>query len=279
MPRFFILIVMSTFYLFAATPNLYKPIGDPIYKEIPAVYSLSQMSYFKKDKKILLDFVQAAKKNKKLGYAYDKKRRNKSLSKQEQKAYLTELRVLKKQLQSIYTIVQTALAKIIKTNYVKTYYRLKRTHIDILHLDPKSAYAMKKFEKKLNKKKRIAAQSKANKAKADKLAYYNFLRSSQNLNGKWKGKSSTGEKMSASFHDNILYLNYMSDKVVTVFKGKYKISHNAFNFHIQHRKRTKADISHIKKVNFSRIYTITKVTESIFNIRYKDEIISLKRQD
>ncbi len=36
--------------------------------------------------------------------------------------------------------------KIIKTNYVKIYYRLKRTHINILQLD-----VCKLFERKLNK--------------------------------------------------------------------------------------------------------------------------------
>lgn len=275
--KLFIFIFFASISLFASTPNLFKPIGDPIYKEIPAVISLSQMSYFKKDKALFSRFIQAAKKHKGLGHAYDKKRRNKTLSKKEQKEYLAELRILKKKLQSIYIIVQTALSKIIKTNYVKTYYRLKRTHIDILHLDPRSVSSMKRFEKKLNKKKRLAAQSKASKAKADKKAYYNFLRSPKNLDGKWKGKSSTGESMSASMHDNILYLNYMSEKVISIFKGKYKISHNQLNFYIQHRKRTKADISHIKKVNFSRIYTIIKITENNFNIQYKDEIIRLKR--
>ena len=277
MHKLFILFVMSIGYLFASTPSLYKPIADPIYKEIPAVISLSKMSYFKKDKKIFLDFIQGAQKNKKLGHKYDKKRRNKTLSKNEQKQYLANLRILKKQLQSIYVIVQTSLQKIIKTNYVKTFYRLKRTNIDILYLDPRSASSIRKFEKKLNKKKRIAAQNKIRKNKADEQAHYNFLRSSKNLDGKWKGKNTTGEKMSASMHENILYLNYISKKSITVFKGKYKISHNALNFFIEHRKRTKADISHIKKVHFSRIYKIKKITEKELVLQYKDETIRLKR--
>ncbi|PHR56732.1 MAG: hypothetical protein COA44_07735 [Arcobacter sp.] len=236
------------------------------------------MSYFKKDKKMFLNFIETAKKHKKIGHLYDKKRRNKNLNKKVQKEYLDGLRVLKKQLQSIYKIVQASLTKIIKTNYVKTYYRLKRTHIDILHLDPRSVSAMKGFEKKLNKRKRITTQNKLAKTRADKQAYYNFLRSSKNLSGNWKGKSNTGESMTASMHGNILYLNYSSKKIITVFKGKYKISHNNLNFYIEHRKRTKADISHIKKVHFSRIYSIKKITENSLTIQYKDEIIRLQKQ-
>jgi len=235
------------------------------------------MSYFKKDKQLFLRFIKAAQKNKKKGHTYDKKRRNKTLTKQEQKQYLAELRVLKKQLQSIYSIVQTSLMKIISINYVKTYYRLKRTHLDILRLDPKSVSAMRRFEKKLNKKKRQAAKNKALQVKEEEHAHYDFLRSPKNLSGKWKGKSSTGEIMTASIHGNILYLNYISKKSVTIFKGKYTIKHNNFNFHIEHRKRTKADISHIKKVNFSRSYTIKKISEKLLTLQYKHEVITLKR--
>jgi len=278
MYKIFLLFLLSSLCLFAATPKLFKPIGDPIYKEIPAVISLSKMHYFKNDKKMLNNFIQDAKATKKLGFTYDKKRKQKTLTKQEQKDYLDKLRDLKKQLKTIYSRVRVALSEIIKKRYVKTFYALKRTRIDILHLDPKSASKIRKFEYQLTRKKRLAKQKKAAQLKADKLAYYKFLRSDKNLNGKWKGKSNDDTKMAASFNKSTLYLTYKNPKDTLVFKGSYKITKNTFDFFIEHRKRTKSDISHIKKVVFGRVYTILELSENKLVLKHKDEIISLKPQ-
>jgi len=275
--RLFLSVLLFNISLFAATPKLFKPIGDPVYYEISAVVSLSQMHYYKKDKTLLDSFVTKAKKHKKLGFTYDKKRRASTLSKQEQKIYLDGLRELKKQLQSIYIIVRSDLQVIIKKNYVKTFYRLKRTQLDILRIDPKSAKAISNYERKLNKKKRLAKQKKTQQAKDDKVAHYHFIRSNENLNGKWKGKSSDGTKMLATFTKDDLYLTYKTKKDTIVFKGTYKIKKNDFKFFIEHRKRTKADISHIKKVNFERVYRLLDISEANLKFKYKDETISLKR--
>jgi len=277
MLKFILSLTLLSLSLFAQTPKLFKAIGDPIYAEIPAVISLSKMHYFQKDKKQLNHFVNKAKQHKKLGFSYDKKRRNKNLSKQEQKEYLDGLRALKQDLTSIYAIVRVDLQSIIKKNYIKTFYRLRRTKLDILHIDSKSAHAIQRYEKKITKKRRLAKQKKAQEAQRAKVAHYNFLRSSHNLNGKWKGKSSDGTTMYANFAKNSLYLTYKTKKDTTIFKGSYTIKKNNFNFFIEQRKRTKADISHIKKVNFERTYSLLKINEEQLHLRYKDETIRLKR--
>lgn len=278
MLKFITLFLLSSLCLLAATPRLYKPIGDPIYNEIPAVISLSKMTYFLNDKTFLVNFVQEANQHKKLGFSYDKKRRNKTLSKEEQKNYLDGLRSLKKQMQHIYGLVREALPVIIKKNYVKTYYRLKKTKLDILFLDPKSVSIMKKFEKKVNAKRRAQEKQRALKEKNDKVNHYNFIRSNKNLAGKWKGKGSDNNIMSATFINDIIYLTYHNDKETTVFKGKFSIIKNDFHFYIQQRKRTKSDISHIKKVNFERTYKIISISEKELFLTHKDEVIKLYRK-
>jgi len=276
--KFLLLFFISSIFLFAATPKLYKPIGDPIYNEIPAVISLSKMNYFKKDKVQFLDFINKAKSHKKLGFTYDRKKKQKTLTKVEQRTYLNGIRRLDKSLRQIYFIVKNTLPRIIKTNYTKTFYRLLKTRLDILYLDPKTAKSIKAYKYKLNKRKRIARQKQVKKEKDAKTAHYNFLRSSKNLDGKWKGKNTQKETMSASFHDDIVYLTYASKGQVQVFKGSYKIYKNTFTFNIQQRKRTKKDISHIKKVKFQRKYIIKKISKTQLNLQYKDETIYLKRK-
>ncbi|MDF1880938.1 hypothetical protein JHD50_06405 [Sulfurimonas sp. MAG313] len=277
MKKTFILFLLLCLYLSASTPNLYKSVGDPVYTEIPAIISLSKMNYFKKHKLVLRSFISTAKQQKNLGFAYDKKRRNKTLTKKEQKEYLTKIRDLKKELRSISRIVQKDLLTIIKINYVKTYYRLKKTHLKVLRLDPKSAKAGSQFEKKIHHKRRLAKLEKEQQKKRNKIEYYKYLRSSKNLDGKWKGESSDKTTMYASFHGKTVYLSYQNPKDIIIFKGSYKIRNNRFLFFIEQRKRTKASISHIKKVHFERIYKVSKITEKDLILKYKDETIYLKK--
>lgn len=277
MYKFSTLFLLCSLYLFAQTPELYKSIGDPVYSEIPSVISLSQMPYLKKEKKELDSFVLEAKKHKSLGLVYDDKRRNKTLSKQEQKEYLHQLRKLNKELYNIYNIVKSELSIIIKNRHINTLQRLKRTKIDILRLDPESASSIKTFENRLRREKQLAQKKKAEQNKKNKLAYYNFIRSDKNLNGKWEGKSSDSSLLSASFNKSILYLTYFNKNDTNELKGIYTINNENFNFFIEYTKRIKSDIPRIKKVNFGRIYHIMKITKKELVLKYKDETINLKR--
>lgn len=277
MRRFSTLFLLCSLYLFAQNPQLYKALGDPVYNEIPSVISLSKMPDFQKKKKELDNFVLEAKRHKSLGLSYDDKRRNKTLSKQEQKEYLSQLRKLNKELYNIYNIVKLELSIIIKNKKVNTLQRLKRTNIDILHLDQNSAVSIKTFEDRLNKEKYLAKKKKARLDKENRRAYYNFLRSDKNLNGRWEGKNNDRSLMSASFDKGILYLTYFNKNDTNEFKGIYKVNKEDFNFFIEYTKRIKSDISRIKKVNFGRIYRIIKITKKELVLEYKDETIYLKR--
>jgi len=277
MYKAFLLLVVFYFELFAATPKLFKPVGDPIYKEIPAVSKMAQMSFFKNQKHVLLGFVKKAQSHKRLGLSYDKKRRNNTLNKAEQKAYLDGLRSLKEELTAVYLIAQEGLHRIIKKNYIKTFYQLKKTNIGVLRLDPKSVSAIKNYDRRLNRKQKLAQQKKAAQEKEAVITRYNELRSAKNLNGRWKGKSSDGAKLLLVFKADRLSLHYERAKDTNIFKGKYSIHKNSFNFKIQQRKRIKADLSHIRKVQLQRNYQIKTITEKELVLSYKDELLRLKR--
>ena len=279
MSKLLTLLFVCKLSLLALTPTLYKPIGDPVYSEIPAVTSLSEMTYFQKEKTQMQGFVQRALQHKKLGLSYDKKRHSKTLQKEEQKIYLKGLRELDHELKNIYGVVRRALNDIIKSHDVKTFYRLKRTKIGLLKLDPKSAADVRKFERKIERDKRLRREKKIKQDKAAKIAYYRFLRSPKNLNGKWSGKDMEGTKMSAVFEKNRVRLNYLYPKETTLFKGSYTIKKDDFKFLIEESERRKSGVAHNKKVNLERTYKILKLNEKEFSLQHKDEIIRLKRKN
>jgi len=74
--KVFTVSILTKLDLLAATPKFYKALGDPIYHEIPAVQKTVKISYFKKNTKLLEDFVHEASSHQKLGFVYDKKRHN-----------------------------------------------------------------------------------------------------------------------------------------------------------------------------------------------------------
>lgn len=277
MYKFILLFLLSSLNLYAITPKLYKAIGDPIYYEIPAIQSLAKMNYFKKNKTFLNNFVKEAQRHKNLGFTYDKKRKSKALSNNEQKDFLNGLRSLKRQLQHINHLVDEALPLIIKKNYIKTYYRLKKTRLSILSLDPKIISSMKKFEQKIKSDRRKKQRQSALQKKNNEMNYQSYIRSQENLKGIWKGKGNKDILMSASFMNEHILLSYHKDKETTVFIGTYSIKQNDFHFYIQERKRTKSNISHVKKVNLKRIYAISNISEKELFISHKDEYIKLYR--
>lgn len=74
--KVFTVSIFISLNLLAATPQFYKALGDPIYHEIHTVKKTIKISYFKKNTKLLEDFVHEASSHQKLGFVYDKKRHN-----------------------------------------------------------------------------------------------------------------------------------------------------------------------------------------------------------
>jgi len=271
------LLLLLTLTLFSATPKLYKPIGDPIYKYIPSVQKMSEIGYFKNEKKQMLVFVKKAKTHKKLGFAYDKKRRTKTLSKQEQKAYLNTLRTLDRELFAINTLGKDALPVFIKRRYVQSFHQLKATKLSFLRRDADSAWLVKKYSRQLNKQQRLRQQKQAKKLKNDKVAYQKMLRSSQNLNGTWNGKSSDKSSIKAVFNENKLALSYITKNRINFIKGTYTVS-KTLNFSMKVRKLMVEERSHIRHINIKRNYEIVKVSETELVLKYKDEVLKLNRK-
>jgi len=277
MHKYLLFLTLLTLSLFSATPKLYKPIGDPIYKHISSVKKMSDIGYFKNEKKQLLSFIKNASDHKKLGFAYDKKRRAKTLTKEEQKAYLNRLRSLDRELFAINGLAKDALPVFIKRRYIKSFYQLKATKLSFLRRDADSAWLVKKYTRELNKKERLRQQEQAKKLKHDKVAYEKMLRSAQNLNGTWKGKSSDKTDLITVFKEDKLALSYLGKKKTNLIKGIYTIN-KTLNFTMQIRKLTVEGRSHIRHINIKRNYKILKVSETELILQYKDETLTLIRK-
>jgi len=276
MHKYLLFFLLLTLSLFSATPKLYKPIGDPIYKQINSVKKISDIGYFKNQKRELLAFVKRANTHKKLGFTYDKKRRNKNLSKEEQKSYLKELRDLDKELTSINRLAKDALPVLIKRRYIKSFYQLKSSKLSFLRQDSTSAWLVKKYSRELNKKERLRQQKEAKRVKNDKIAYKKKLRSYAHLNGTWTGKNSDKEMVSAFFNNDKLSLTYKTKNKTNIIKGNYHLN-KKLSFRIKIRKLIEDKRAHIRHINIKRSYEVLKITEKELILQYKDEKLSLKR--
>ncbi len=276
MHKYLLLLLLLTLPLFSATPKLYKAIGDPIYKQVLSVKKISDIGYFKNEKKELLAFIKRANRHKKLGFTYDKKRRANTLTKEEQKNYLRGLRDLDKELFSINTLAKDALPVFIKRRYIKSFYQLKSSQLSFLRQDSESAWLVKKYTRELNKKKRLRQQREAKKLKKDKVAYDKMLRSAKNLNGTWKGKSSDKSSLTALFNGDKLSLTSINKNKTNIIKGKYSLN-KKLDFTIYIRKLIIDNRSHIRHVNIKRRYEVLKITQKELILQYKDEKLILKR--
>lgn len=276
MHKYLLLLLLLTLPLFSATPKLYKAIGDPIYKQVLSVKKISDIGYFKNEKKELLAFIKRANRHKRLGFTYDKKRRANTLTKEEQKNYLRGLRDLDKELFSINTLAKDALPVFIKRRYIKSFYQLKSSQLSFLRQDSESAWLVKKYTRELNKKKRLRQQREAKKLKKDKAAYDKMLRSAKNLNGTWKGKSSDKSSLTALFNADKLSLTSINKNKTNIIKGKYSLN-KKLDFTIYIRKLIIDNRSHIRHVNIKRRYEVLKITQKELILQYKDEKLILKR--
>jgi len=277
MYKFLTLLLLLTLSLFSATPKLYKPIGDPIYKHISSVKKMAEIGYFKNEKQQLLSFVKNASAHKRLGFSYDKKRRAKTLTKQEQKAYLNTLRSLDRELFAINGLGKDALPVFVKRRYVQSFHQLKATHLSFLRRDSDSAWLVKKYTRELNKQERLRQQKQAKKLKNDKVAYQKMLHSAQNLNGSWDGKSSDNSVLKAVFNEEKLSLSYISKNKINLIKGTYTLT-KTLNFSMKIRKLMIEGRSHIRHIKIKRSYEIVKISETELILKYKDEVLTLTRK-
>ncbi len=276
MHKYLLLLLLLTLPLLSVTPKLYKAIGDPIYKQVSSVKKISDIGYFKNEKKELLAFIKRANRHKNLGFTYDKKHHAHTLSKEEQKNYLRGLRDLDKELFSINTLAKDALPIFIKRRYIKSFYQLKSSQLSFLRQDSESAWLVKKYTRELNKKKRLRQQREAKKLKKDRVAYEKMLRSAKNLNGTWKGKSSDKSSITALFNGDKLSLTSINKNKTNIIKGKYSLN-KKLDFTIYIRKLIIDDRSHIRHINIKRRYEVVKITQKELVLQYKDEKLTLKR--
>lgn len=255
--------------VFATTPNLYKPVGDPVFSQINSVSKMSNITYFKNEKKKIDALVTEIEEIKRVGFMYDKKRISNTLTTKEQKEYLQKLRELKSRLSYISILVQNSIPIIIQKNDIKTFEQLKETNLEVLKEDKKIRLAIKEFDKKLRQRER-------EKDEKSKIAYAKMLMSPENLEGKWEGKSSDGTKMSAVFDSKKLSLLYVHEEYTNVLNGTYKIDKNLI-FNISKRDLVKNDLSHVREVNLVREYKIKEISKKALVLQYKDEVLDLTR--
>ena len=272
-----ILFLLLTVSLTANTPDIFKAVGDPIYNEVPAVKRLLKISYFKKEKLVFKEFTAQADAHKKLGFSYDKNRTNKTLSKEEQKEYLSTLRGLGKQLNHIHFIVHEALPSIIKKGLTRSFYQLKKSGLDVLHNNKRNIQMIKQYDQRLKRQKERDKITNEKRKEEARIAYHKMLRSAKNLEGEWNGKSSDNSKLLALFKAEKLTLSYITPQHTSVLFGTYSIG-KTFDFEITQRELVTSENTHTRHINLKRRYTLKKITESELILQHKDEIITLKRK-
>ncbi|MFC2073639.1 hypothetical protein ACFLR3_00155 [Campylobacterota bacterium] len=276
MQKFLLLFFLLSLGISANTPNMFKAVGDPIYNQITAVEKMLKISYFKQDKLLFKEFTTKAKAHQRLGFIYDKKRQKKTLSKEEQKAYLDTLRKLAKQLNQIHFIVHEALPAIIKKGDTKSFYQLKNSGLDIIHNNTRNVQMITKHDQSLKRQNERVKIEQDKREKERIAAYHKMLRSSKNLEGTWKGRSNEGSELLAVFKADKLTLSYITTGKTNVFLGTYSIA-KELHFTIRRRELTKSKNTHTRDINLKRSYAIKKITDSELVLAYKDEIITLKR--
>lgn len=272
------IVFLLNLCLCAATPELFRPIGDPVYQEIDSVEKMAKMDYFAAQKQTFQGFIDKANLHKKLGLLYDNKHQNNTLSTQEQKSYLAQLRALNKELKEINLIAKAALENIIKKDQETAFYQLKDTGISVLQLDTSSAVSIKKYADTLSKRKQASVQKKVKEKKAEELAYYKTLRTPKNLDGKWKSNESEEQTVTALFEYDRLSLTYTQDKSSNLLKGRYVMLDNmTLEFHIEQREYIQDEISHLRQLKLTRIYEVEGLSQTEIILKHKDELLRLKR--
>ena len=276
MYKFFTLFVILDLSLYAATPELFKPIGDPVYHEVPSVKKMAKMDYFTAQGQIFQDFIHEARFYQELGFAYDKKEGNKSLSKTEQKNYINGLRDLQKQLDKINFIAKTALEEIIKKEKIAPFYELKDTDMSVLKSDKNIAQSITQYEKRVVEIRRSQEQQRIRDIKSAKEQEYRMLRSFENLDGNWKDDTDQGQTVVAHFNKNRLTLTYSQKNESHILNGSYTIE-KSLDFHIDTRELIKEKVSHVRTLNLSRVFEIQALSPREIILQYKDETLRLKR--
>lgn len=274
MIRLFLLtMLLSSALLFAATPKIYASIGDPVYRSVDAVRTLSGYKTFRADSKRFFDYVLQAEAAKKEGFWLDTHRHSPE-AKRRSKAYLELLRQLNLTNKQIEKIVKNTTLTAIKKHHVNTYYAIKKSKHPVLKSDAELRRAMNRFERRLAQERK-----QQQKAKAAKRAKY--LRSYGNLKGEWQAKTDSGEKIRFTFVDkqHLRILHTKGTKTKRL-EGRWSSSPGYIRFQVERITNIFADgIPHTRSSSVTldfKIIAIGKTKMRLFDTRRKTEIALLR---
>jgi hypothetical protein len=269
MIRLFLLTMLLSSALFAVTPKIYASIGDPVYRSVDAVRTLSGYKTFKTDGKRFFDYVLQAEAAKKEGFWLDTHRHSPE-TKRRSKAYLELLRRLNLTNKQIEKIVKNTTLTAIKKHHVNTYYAIKKSKHPALKSDAELRRAMSRFERRL-------AQERKQQQKAKAAEHARYLRSYGNLKGEWRAETASGEKIRFKFIDKKhLRVIHIKGTKTKRLEGRWSSTPGYIRFQVERITNIFADgIPHTRSSSVAldfKIITIGKTKMRLFDTRRKMEI-------
>ena len=244
--------------------------GDPIYATIVPTSKLASLEIFKEDRGLFGTYINKAQDTKKEGFWLDKYKHLPE-AKERRKKYISTLRKLTDLNKQIAKIVKDTTLRIIKKNWRKTYYAIKRSGHPVLKTDTELRRASIQFEKKI----KLESNKRKERQRQKKQAYY---RSAKNLNGKWTGKAKN-RNVKFIFNKNTLLCENISGDTIQTYKGKWHIEKNTLFFNVTKISRKAGSRPmHARDASATLKYEIVKIGKK--ELRLKDrrnEVITLKK--
>ncbi|MEJ2467721.1 MAG: hypothetical protein P8Y51_01380 [Campylobacterales bacterium] len=263
---FLLLLAMA---VYGKTPDVYSGIGDPIYSAVEPVRILGTYKTFKDNRTLFASFVHQADSAKKEGLWLDR-HRHQAGAKKRAKAHLRDLRELARANSRISKIVKDGMLGAIDRHHVKTYYAIKKSAHPVMKSDRELRRAMARFERRLAREHKRRQKEKARKDTA-------FLCSYDNLRGTWRGKSSSGSRVTYRFSGKkrLEIVERSTDQTQTL-KGSWKIASNVLQVSLDEIINQKQNgVPHARSADIRLSFKILEIGTkkiALFDQRRKTEV-------
>ena len=264
-----LLLLLLTLAVYAGTPKIYSTVGDPVYGTVDAVETLSTYKTFQGDRELFLSFVRQADTAKEEGFWLDKYHLLPE-AKARSKAYLKTLRKLKQLNAQISKIVKDATLDAIGKHHEKTYAAIKKSAHPVLKEDRELRQAMLRFERRL-----AGEHQQRQKEQAQKQA--DWLRSSENLKGAWRGTAADGDALVYRFSGkNRLVIVIQNTEQLQTLEGTWRIDSNMLRVALNRITNQRSDgVPHVRETDVRlsfEIRGIGKKSMDLFDTRRKSDV-------
>jgi hypothetical protein len=233
-----LLFLSLTLALQAAMPKTYASIGDPVYRAVGPVETLTSFKTFQSERALFKGYIEEAARAAEEGRWLDTHRRLPGTKKRAD-AYLKTLRHLQQVKAQITEIVKNKMMHAIRKHQTRTYSAIKKSGYPALIGDAELRRASVRFEKRLRAEHRRERERQA-RAKED------FLRSYDNLKGEWSGRSASGKTVVYRFLDKRrIEIIKRNDTRTQTLEGTWRVNNDVLTVTLQSiTNQRRGDIPH-----------------------------------